>query len=286
MARGVPFLILTTLLLASAAGCGGPRPRESTTRYPVKGKVVSVDKELRRVTVAHEEIPGFMEAMTMPFAIRDEWPFRVLAPGQQISATLVVEAGRSWLENITITQESAGSGAVPPAAASIVPGTEVPDLALTNQAGKRIHLRQYLGKSLLLTFIYTRCPLPDYCPRMSGNFARIHKAIRSDAGLARSLHLLSISFDPEHDTPEVLRAYGKGYNGNVEFDDWEFATGTPDEVKAVTSCFGLEYWPEQGQYTHTLRTALIGADGRLVKLYSGNEWKPEDVLRDLKGKDQ
>jgi protein SCO1 len=285
MRRSGSLLILTALLFTLSAGCGGTRPQANALRYPLKGKVVSVDKDRHHVTVAHDEIPGFMEAMTMPFAIRDEWPFRVLAPGQQITATLVVEAGRSWLENITITQESVASGSVPPSAASIAPGTEVPDLALINQAGKRIHLGQYRGKSLLLTFVYTRCPLPDYCLRMSGNFAQIHKSMKGDAGLSRRLHLLTVSFDPESDTPEVLRAYGRGYAGTEDFADWEFATGTRDEVKAIASCFGLEYWPEKGQFTHTLRTALIGPDGKLVQLYSGNEWTPADVLRDLKGYD-
>ncbi len=267
------------------ASCG-TRPQETTLRYAVRGKVISVDKDARRVTVAHEEIPGFMAAMTMPFAIRDEWPFRVLAPGQEISATLVVEAGRSWLEEITVVQQ-APAGASAPVAASTLPdpGAEVPDFVLTNQEGKHIRLHQYRGTALLLTFIYTRCPLPDFCPRMSGNFAQIHRAMRNDADLRHRLHLLTVSFDPEHDTAEVLRGYGRGFIGEVgpdAFRDWEFASGSGEEVKAITRYFGLDYWPEKGQIVHSLRTALIGPDGRLVRLYQGNEWTPADVLRDLK----
>lgn len=272
----------TTLWLLVSCGT---RPQEPTLRYAVKGKVVSLDKEARRVTIAHEEIPGFMAAMTMPFAIRDEWPFRILAPGQQISATLVVEAGRSWLEEITVVQQApAGASSAIPASTLPETGVEVPDFALTNQGGRRIHLHQYRGKALLLTFVYTRCPLPDFCPRMSNNFAQIHKAMRNDAALRGDLHLLTVSFDPEFDTGEVLRGYGKGFIGEGSpdtFRDWEFASGTVDEVKAITRYFGLAYWPEQGQIVHSLRTALIGPDGRLVRLYPGNEWTPADVLREL-----
>jgi protein SCO1/2 len=280
------WLLVVTLAAVTFSPSCGRRPRESSARYPVKGKVVSVDRDNRRVTLAHEEIPGFMPAMTMPFAIREEWPFRVLVPGQQIMATLVVDSGRTWLEEITVTQESAGGPATAPAATNLpAAGAEVPDFTLTNQSGRRLHLRQYRGKALLLTFIYTRCPLPDYCPRMSGNFARIHAEMRKDADLSGRLHLLSVSFDPEHDTGEVLQGYGKGYVGTVAgdpFRDWEFATGTPAEIKAITSYFGLEYWPDKNQFTHSLRTALIGPDGALVRVYPGNEWTPADVLRDLR----
>jgi protein SCO1/2 len=281
MRRSGVLLIMLSAILTLNAACG-KRSQEEASSYPLKGKVISVDKEHRRVTVAHDAIPGFMEAMTMPFAIREDWPFQILAPGQQISATLVVDAGRSWLEKITVTQQSSEAVPSPPAAVgSPSPGAEVPDFVLANQAGRPIHLHQYRGKSLLLTFIYTRCPLPDYCPRLSGNFAQIHKAVQNDPGLGSRVHLLSVSFDPEHDTPDVLKGYGKGYGAGDAFRDWEFATGTPEQVKAITSYFGLEYWTEQGQITHSLRTALIAPDGKLAQIYPRNEWTPAEVLRDL-----
>jgi protein SCO1 len=281
MRRSGVLLIMASAILTLNAACG-KRPQEGTLSYPLNGKVISVDREHHQVTVAHDAIPGFMGAMTMPFAIREDWPFQILAPGQRISATLVVEAGRSWLEQITITKQSSEAVLSPPAAVGFPSqGAEVPDFVLANQAGRPIHLHQYRGKSLLLTFIYTRCPLPDYCPRLSGNFAQIYKAVKNDSGLGGRVHLLTVSFDPEHDTPDVLKDYGKGYGAGDEFRDWEFGTGTPEQVKAITSYFGLEYWPEYGQITHSLRTALIGPDGKLVQIYSGNGWTPTAVLRDL-----
>jgi protein SCO1/2 len=274
--------LLVALSLVFAAACT-TRPQEPSARYHLKGKVVSVDRAHRRVTIAHEAIPGFMEAMTMPFAIRDEWPFRVLAPGQQISGTLVLEEGRTWLEEISIIDRVIDPMPARPVATEPEPGTEVPDFFLTNQDGSRIHLKQYRGRALLLTFIYTRCPLPDYCPRLSANFAQVYRRMRAEPLLAGKLHLLTVSFDPGFDTKEVLRGYAGNYVGPGEnpFQYWEFGSGNAEEVKAITGYFGLTYWPENNQIVHSLRTALIGPDGRLAQLYRGNEWTPADVLRDL-----
>jgi protein SCO1 len=273
------LLIVACLLIVSCQ----QKERAPLQRHEIQGKVVSVDKGRSQVTLAHEEIPGYMPAMTMPFVVKDEWALSVLAPGQLVQATLVAEGNRSWLEEMAITQppgEDAGPGAAPdirePGS-----GDEIPDFPLTNQDGKRIHLRQYRGSALLLTFIYTRCPLPDYCPRMSGNFAEIYKAAR--AAPLQNLHLLTISFDPDFDKPEVLRGYGVTWAGGPEaFNRWEFATGTPEEVKKISGYFGLDYWPESGQIIHSLRTALISPEGRLVRLYRGNDWTPRQVLAELR----
>jgi protein SCO1/2 len=250
----------------------------------LKGKVVSVDKDLRTASVAHEEIPGFMEAMTMSFIVKDDWAMGVLAPGQSISATLVVDGVDSWIEGIVI-QEAPSPGSTPSPPAEPQPGVEVPDFKLRNQDGASIGLHGYRGRYLLLTFIYTRCPLPDYCPRMSANFARIHQAVLKEPALRGKAHLLTVSFDPAVDTPEVLTKYGReraGDRGEETFSSWEFATGTPEEVKAITGYFGLTYYAEKNQIVHSLRTALIGPDGKLVKVYRGNEWTPEEVVGELR----
>jgi protein SCO1/2 len=244
--------------------------------------VVSVDKEHRQVTIAHEEIPGYMTAMTMPFNLKDDWPLGVLAPGQQLTASLVVQGDRSWLEEVTITQKSPDTSSVP-SAVEPEPGAEVPDFTLVDQDGRRISLHDYRGRALLITFIYTRCPLPEYCPLMSSNFRRIHDAMRTDAQLTRKVQLLTVSFDPEYDTSDVLQQYGRGYiAGGETFDNWVFASGSVQEVKAITTYFGLSYWQETGQIVHSLRTALISPDGKLVRLYRGNEWKPAEVLGELR----
>jgi protein SCO1 len=283
--RPVPMTLILIALTALAA-CRSPRPEGAERRYELKGKVVSFDRQKHKVTIRHEEIPGYMEGMTMPFTLKDEWVYDELAAGADIQATLVVHSGLSWLENPVITKaslERVGPG-VKETAAEPVPGAEVPDLPLVNQDGRRIGLRQYPGRAVLLTFIYTRCPLPDYCPLMTSHFAAVDRALQASPDLYPKTHLLSVSVDPAYDTPQVLRGYGLkfvGPKGRPAFDRWEFATGTAEEVKAVAQFFGLSYWPEADQIIHSLRTALISPDGKVVKVYRGNEWQPDEVLKDL-----
>lgn len=274
-------LVVACLVLASCQR----QPFAPAQRYEIRGKVVSVDKGRSQVILAHEEIPGYMPAMTMPFPVRDAWAMSVLAPGQLVRAALVVQDSRSWLEEIAITQ-APGRGGVQKAEGAIQepnPGDEIPDFQLTNQDGKRIHLGEYRGQVLLLTFVYTRCPLPEYCPRMSNNFAEIYRAVKGDPRLLSKIHLLTISFDPEFDKPQVLRSYGTAYTGGKEaFKQWEFATGSAEEVEKITMFFGLSYWQETGQIIHSLRTALIAPDGKLAQLYRGNDWASKEVLAQLK----
>jgi protein SCO1/2 len=255
-------------------------------RYELKGTVVSVDQRGETVTIAHQEIPGYMEAMAMPFKPKDHWVLDQAQPGNRIQATLVVDGLRSWLEDVVIMQDATDKGAATSSSAEPPPGAAVPDFTLTNQDGKRIALHDYRGRALVVTFIYTRCPVPDYCPLLTNHFAEIINAIKNDATLYRQTHLLSISVDPEYDTPNVLREYGAKYTGEsgaATFSHWEFATGKADAVKQAATWFGLQYWSEEDQIVHSLRTAVIAPDGTLVKLYHDNEWKPAEIVADLQG---
>ena len=251
--------------------------RAPEKRFELKGKVVSVDKAHRQVTIEHEQIPGFMDAMTMAFNVREDWALEALAPGQAIEATLVLQGDQSWIEGIRISQSAAGGR---PETAIAMPGIgeEVPDFKLINQDNRQIHLAQYRGRPLLLTFIYTRCPLPDYCPRTSRNFSEIYRGLKSVAKADQKPHLLTVSFDTEYDTPAVLREYARRYMNPPDFGAWEFATGSPEDIKNITGHFGLIYRKESGQITHSLVTALIGADGKLKQIFQGNEWTPSQVL--------
>jgi len=279
--RFVAWLVGVSIILACAA-CQTQKPLPEQ-RFEVQGKVVAVDKSEGTVTVAHEAIPGYMAAMTMAYPLKNKWAFDVLKPGQTLRATLVVASDRAWLEGIVITEQAKTESTSLAESAGTPLGQVVPDFPLTNQDGKRIHLGQYRGKALLLTFIYTRCPLPDYCPLMTHNFVKILAGIRSDKTLSPSTHLLSISVDPEHDKPGVLRAYGQEYAGDPHpFDQWDFASGTPEQVRKVAEFFGLKYWSDGGQIVHALVTALIGPDGKVEKIYRGNDWQPADVLADLR----
>jgi protein SCO1/2 len=289
------FLLYTLLIFGLTVSACSPTTKTpeasgAAQRYEVKGKVVSVDKANHKVTIAHEEIKGYMDAMTMPFTLLDDWVYPELKPGAQIQATLVVDQGRSWLENPVVSNvvdpnlvgKAEESGAEPAA------GTETPDFALVNQNGKKISFKQYRGKALVMTFIYTRCPLPDYCPLMTNNFMTINRELQNKPALRDKAHLLSVTVDPDYDRPKVLRDYGARFAGsdNDGFKRWEFATGSPEQIKSVAQFFGLNYWKEKDQIIHELRTAIITPDGKVAKVYRGNDWKPEDVLKDLEKLEQ
>ena len=281
------FLTLTSTLVLGVS-CG-PRRSANEKRYPLKGKVVEVDKADRTATITHEDIPGFMPGMTMPFKVKNDADLEMLKPGDQVTGQLVVDDLSSWIEITAIVE--GGSQLTPTSAVpgEPKPGDDVPDFGLVNQDGRRIHLSQYKGKALALTFVYTRCPQPDQCTLMSNNFAAVDKQLQSDAATYDKTHLLSISFDPDYDTPKVMRSYGSGHTGRYSdesFQHWEFLTGSKDEVKGIAQFFGLRYFhdTESGdeQVIHSLRTAVITPDGKVFKLYRGNEWKPEEIVADLK----
>jgi protein SCO1 len=265
------------------------RVRSATEKhYDLKGKIVVVNKDQHEITVAHEDIKDYMDSMTMPFHVNDDWVFEIAAPGNQITATLIVDGTSSWLEDVVLTEDSSASSAVPAEGAGPSAGDEVPDYRLVNQDGNPIRLHDYKGKALLLTFIYTRCQDPNQCTLMSSNFAAIDQQLQKEPALLDKTHLLSISFDPTYDTPKVLRSYGSSYTGKYSdetFKHWEFASGSEDEVKGIAKYFGLRYFSDtpsgQEQVIHSLRTALIGPDGKIVKVYRGNDWKPEELVKEI-----
>lgn len=280
------FLSLLVCLGLSACKSAPPKASDGAKRFEVKGKVVSADKGEHKVTIAHEEIKDYMEAMTMPFTLLDDWVYSELKPGAQIQATLVVDQGRTWLENPVVTNIADPSlvGKIEETGAEPSPGTDVPNFTLVNQDGKKISFDKYRKQALVVTFIYTRCPMPDQCPLMSQNFQRIQQQVQQNPTLKDKTHLLSITVDPKFDKPKVLRDYGARYlalDKPDAFKHWEFATGSAEEVKQTAQFFGLNYWPEKDQIIHSLRTAIVTPDGKVAKIYRGNEWKPEEVVQDL-----
>jgi protein SCO1/2 len=274
-----PYLF-TVLFLAGVSLIACSKPEEK--RYELKGKVVYVDPKGRTVSISHEAIKDYMDAMTMAFHLKDEALLNDMQEGDKITATLVVAGSRSWLEEVILTKERIDESYKATRRFEPNANDAVPDFALVNQDGKAIRFHQYKGRALLLTFIYTRCPLPDYCPLMTSNFAQINKALKSDPALYERTHLLSISVDPDYDKPAVLRQYASQHNEQKDFAHWEMASGSKQEVKAVAEYFGLVYQTEADQIVHNLQTALIAPDGRFVKLYRSNDWKPAEVLEDIK----
>jgi protein SCO1/2 len=278
-------LVLTLIALAGVvASCS--RSSGNEKRYDLKGTIVSVQPEKRQVTIEHEDVEGYMPGMTMPFNVRNESDMQMLVPNAEITATLVVDGKHSWIENLfVVTKQEAGGPAAEAAVVHAKEGDEVPNFALVNQDAKPIRINNYRGKALLLTFIYTRCPDPEFCTLMSNNFAQIERQLGQDPGLYAKTHLLSITFDPGYDQPSVLRSYGAAYTERYEnetFAHWEFATGTNDQVKEIAQYFGMTYSPQDEKIVHGLRTAIISHDGKVAKVYIGNEWKTEEVVEELK----
>ena len=282
MPKTFALLLLSAIFLTSCSSgeVGGAR------RFELKGKVLSVDRAKGTAEIEHEEIKGFMAAMTMDFPVRDAETLKVMEAGQGVQATLVfADDGAYWLENTVLSKSSpaapASSSQPQAGAREPKPGDEIPEVKLVNQDGRPLDTRGLRGRAVVVTFIYTRCPLPDQCPLLSANFAQLNAALASDAELRKRARLLSVTLDPEYDRPEVLRAYGATYAGG-KFDGWDFATGDPAEVRRFAEFFGLVYQAEKDQIIHSLRTAVVTPEGKLLKVYRGNEWKPEEVLNDLR----
>ncbi|MDP1569914.1 MAG: SCO family protein [Vicinamibacterales bacterium] len=277
----IACLLLPVLTLAACAPAAAP-PRE----YELAGQVLAVRAESNEILIRHGDIKDFMPGMTMPFRVRDQALLGGVAPGDLVTATLVVGDEASYLSAITRT----GSAPLPedatgfPAGTGVhilQPGDEVPDTALSDQEGDEVRLPDWRGQAVAVTFIFTRCPLPEFCPLMDKRFAEIQQGAAADRALAGRVRLLSVSFDPDFDTPEVLKAHA----GRLGADPavWRFATAPVDIVDRFAAEFGVNVIREtDGGITHTLRTAVIGPDGRMVSVYSGNLWTAAEILDDLR----
>lgn len=263
-------------ILALFFACRGGVDDDSR-QFPLRGTVVSVDRDAGTVTVDHEDIEDFMPGMTMPFPLKDAWAFDALSPGDRLDAILVVNDDGFWLEQLVIsTPPSPDTGVDTTPMPG--PGDPVPDVELLNQDGQTIRLSDYREKALLVTFIYTRCPLPDFCPKMTDHFLELEGKLREDPDLYRKTHLLTISFDPAVDTPEKLKSYALARISEEALKHWEFATGDHENIRGLASFLQLNYTEADGEIVHNLRTAAIAPDGTLFELYTGNSWSPDDVL--------
>ena len=240
-------------------------------RYQARGLVVGIDRTAATVTVSHEAIDGYMDAMVMPFAVADARQLAEVRPGDRIAFRINVRKGRTAIDRVQLLSAApAETGLLlSPAVPVLIPiGQPVPDFSLTDQHGARVSLASLRGRVVALTFIYTRCPLPDYCPRMVTNLRAVKDRFADRLG--RDLALLTISFDPKHDTPERMKAFAEQYRANVP--GWHFLTGSADEVQRACSLFGVEFWPDEGLITHTLQTAVIDRDGRLAATVEGKDY--------------
>jgi protein SCO1/2 len=291
--RATACLLLFPVLVIGCKRVSDQAPTQQASgelkTFPIRGKVVSVDAQKGSIVLDHEAVPGFMDAMTMSYKLKDPNVISELHPGDRITAKLLVrkngdEYSDAVLDQIVVTAQARPD--YKPAVQYHVPeqGDAVPDFKFVNENGHPIHLGQFKGKAVLLTFIYTRCPLPDFCPKMNHNFAEIDKALAGDPGLYAKTHLLSISFDPKNDTPSVLKEYGQAYAGkDSKFTHWEFAVPPAGELPDMAKWFDLGISPaEDGSITHSLSTVLIDKDGKVAAWYPTNDWSPADVVTKIK----
>jgi protein SCO1 len=256
--------------------------------YPITGQVLSVNAERLELTVKHEDIRGFMPAMTMPFKVRSGEEFGRWKPGDLITATLVVEETTGYLEDITKTGEAPlpEPSAETLASRMIEPGAMVPDAEFTDQDGRRRRFSDWRGQTIAVTFVYTRCPLPDFCPQMDRHFVAVQKALKDDPALAARVHLLSVSFDPDYDTPKVLSAHAKTIGADPAL--WSYVTGSPESVDPFAAAFGVSIMREDKplqEILHNLRTPVIDAEGRLSEVLGGNQWTPQELLAAIRKAD-
>jgi protein SCO1/2 len=244
-------------------------------RYSLRGQIVAKNMSANEITVDHADIPGFMSAMTMPYKVKDVTELSILEPGDKIGAEVIVSADGTeyWLEEIRIVDSSGRKGARAPARPrGLNIGDRVPDVPLVNQNGKTFRLKDFLGKAVLVTFVYTRCPLPEFCPRLSSQFSTIRENLAKTPNAYSKVHLLSISIDPKHDTAQVLRKYGLSYldNDPSGFSHWDFAFTSPDDLRKLADAFGLQYFEENAQIVHSMNILLIAPEGT-VAAYWGQD---------------
>jgi protein SCO1/2 len=269
-----------------AAACSSaPEPRS----YPLQGQVLAVSDDRLQATVKHEEIKGLMAGMTMTFKARDAELLNGIKPGDLINATLVVAENEAYMAELKKVGEAPLEAVPAPSAPSASSGFELlkageplPGTRFVDQDGKARTFADFKGSPVAITFIYTSCPIPDFCPRMDSHFASLQRTIAADAALG-GVHLVSISIDPAVDTPAVLKAHADRLMADPA--RWSFFTGARDDIDQFASRFGLSISrspTDAIDITHNLRTAIVDRDGRLVKVHVGNQWTPDQLIADLK----
>lgn len=278
----MPVLLLLAL---AAAACSRPADPPTTNRYELTGQILAINTDTRELTVKHDDIDGLMPAMTMTFPVAAESDLAERIPGDVITATLEVTASQGRLVDVVKTGTAelpSNTNEVALAGGVLAEGDAVPDAALVDQTDRRRSLAEWNGSPALFGFVYTTCPLPNYCPLIDRHFATLQKAILADTRLNGRVRLVSISIDPVRDTPEVLAAHAATLG--VDPAVWTLLTGDSATVDRVAGRYGvgISRPDAPGEIAHNLRTTLVGADGRVRKIYTGNEWTTDEVLADLR----
>ena len=273
--------LLAALVLAVAVSACRSEP--PSREFEIVGQIQAVDPDKGQVTIKHQDIKGFMPGMTMPFKA-SAGVLDGRKPGDLVTGTLVVGEVDVHVSKLTVTghRELDPTTVVPADGSAIIqPGDLVKDGMLLDQDGKTRRLSEWRGHRLALTFVYTRCPLPEFCPLMTQHFRTVQTTLAKTPALA-DVRLLTMTLDPAYDTPKVLKPFATGAGADPA--RWTFLTAQPAEAATFMEQFGIlvERDPSnEVQITHNLRTAVIGADGRLKTVHTGNRWLPDELVADL-----
>ncbi len=255
-----------------------PTEKSATNSYAVRGVVQEIPADKKHATIKHEKIPGYMAAMTMDFSVKDTNALNGISAGDQITFNLVVTDNDDWIEKIAIVGKT-NVAALPSwrvVESELKVGDTLPDYEFTGEDGNTFHFADFRGSAVAFTFFFTSCPLPEFCPRMNKNFAEARKILLVDTNAPANWELLSISFDPAFDKPEIISGYAHFYRGD-DTNRWRFAVATTNTLAELAPKVDLSFWRENGSISHNLRTVVLNAAGKISQQFDGNSWTPQEL---------
>jgi protein SCO1/2 len=272
----------------SPAGAPPASSAQTNTQvFQVKGTVLELKLDEKTVRIKHEEIPGYMPAMTMPFEVKDVRELDKLEAGDSVSFRMIVTDNDAWIDQVKKLNTTANTNLPKTGpfrlARDVEPlniGDPLPDYRFTNHLGQAVHLHQFRGQAVAITFIFTRCPYPLFCPLMSNNFRNVQDKLVNTPNAPTNWHLLTISFDPEFDTPAVLKSYADRYHCDPKH--WSFLTGELIDITALAEQCGLLFWRDQDAgISHNLRTVIVDARGQVQKIFTENKWTSAELAEEI-----
>ena len=281
-------ILLAGCVTLALLSCGpSTNSDERADHYDTRGVVRGFSPDRSTIEIQHENIPGFMPSMTMPFVTRDPKQIADLRTGDAISFRMAVTKKDFWVENVkkirredvNVAEQKRTSPVSADRDTRLTEGDKMRPFSLTNQNGERISLDTFHGNSFVLTFVFTRCPVPNFCPRMSNNFEELQEAIKSGTGTLATTRLLSVTLDPAYDTPKVLSDYAGFHHADSKI--WSLATGDEKEIDSLTRAFSVYRQNEGGTISHGLATALINKEGKIDKIWRGNAWTPAEIIKEI-----
>jgi len=286
------FLPLFCILVLGYSGFAKPTdsmpiPGNNTVAsYPALGVVINIASDRTQTTIHHQAIPGYMMEMTMDFPVKDTNELNGISPGDKITFTLVISNDDEWVQNIHSAGVSSETNTMSIPSEMLPPelkaGDLLPNGVLTAEDGRQIHFSDFHGEALAFTFFFTRCPMPNYCPLMNRNFAAARDLILSKPNAPTNWEFLSISFDPQYDTPQVLASYGGFYRaGNPSH--WLFAAAATNTLATLAHALDLMVLHQGSSISHNLRTVVLDAQGRIYRQFDGNQWTAQELADALLG---